>query len=34
MPLIRAVGDILFEAKTPAQAIRELMARQLKEEFI
>ncbi len=34
MPLTRAVGDILFKAKTPAQAIRELMARQLKEEFI
>jgi glycerol-3-phosphate dehydrogenase (NAD(P)+) len=34
MPLTQAVGDILFQAKTPAQAIRELMARQLKEETV
>ncbi len=34
MPLTRAVYDIIFEGKKPHQAIRELMARQLKEEFV
>ncbi len=34
MPITRAVGEILFEGKKPLQAIRDLMARQLKEEFV
>jgi len=34
MPLTQSVADVLFDRKNPLQAIRELMARQLKEEFI
>jgi len=34
MPITQAVADILFDNKKPLQAIRDLMARQLKEEFV
>jgi glycerol-3-phosphate dehydrogenase (NAD(P)+) len=34
MPLTQSVHDILFGEKSPQQAIRDLMARQLKEEFV
>jgi glycerol-3-phosphate dehydrogenase (NAD(P)+) len=34
MPITESVAAILFEGKKPREAIRDLMARELKEEFI
>lgn len=34
MPLTQAVGDVIFDGKKPLQAIRDLMARQPKDEAV
>jgi len=34
MPITQSVAEVIFEGKKPLQAIKDLMARQLKEEFI